>query len=407
MKNRKIINDPVHGFISLPFESIFAIIQHPYFQRLRRIKQLGLTDFVYPGAVHTRFHHALGALHLMTEALRTLIYKGIKITDKECEAACIAILVHDIGHGPFSHALEHLIAPKSHEDISLEIMELLNATHKGQLSMAIDIFTGEYEKYFLHELVSSQLDMDRMDYLTRDSFFTGVAEGVVGYDRIIKMLNVVDNRLVVEEKALYSIQKFLLARHFMYWQVYLHKTVLSTEIMLQEFYKRIEAAYKEGKDQNYSPGLQSYFENGGINGPFELAKFVELDDNDLLFCIKNMTTDADEVIQTLSYGLKNRELFKLILSDRNQVDEIRRQVETQLSDNSKYKGTLKNMIFTGEESTTFYSEEEGEILILKKSGEVDKLSNITQFQNVYGDTIKSYVSFPKSLMEDLDRTDLE
>jgi HD superfamily phosphohydrolase len=227
MNKKKIINDPVYGFISIPYDIIYDLLEHPYFQRLRRIKQLGLTHYVYPGALHTRFHHALGAMHLMQKAIRALQYKGVEITPEEAKAATIAILLHDIGHGPFSHALEHSIVHVHHEDLSILFMEQLNEEFDGALDVAIAIFKNEYPKKYLHQLVSSQLDMDRMDYLNRDSFFTGVSEGVIGYDRIIKMLNVYNGEIVVEYKGIYSIEKFLIARRIMYWQVYLHKTVVS------------------------------------------------------------------------------------------------------------------------------------------------------------------------------------
>lgn len=229
MNKKKIINDPVYGFITIPYTIIFDLIEHPAFQRLRRIRQTGLSDFVYPGALHTRFHHALGAMHLMKQAIDVLRAKGTEITEEEAEAVCVAILLHDIGHGPFSHALEHTLLDVNHETLSMVIMERINGEMNGKISLAIQIFKNDYHKTFLHHLVSSQLDMDRMDYLNRDSFFTGVAEGKIGYDRIIKMLAVKDDQLVVEEKGIYSIEKFLMARRIMYWQVYLHKAVLSAE----------------------------------------------------------------------------------------------------------------------------------------------------------------------------------
>jgi HD superfamily phosphohydrolase len=233
MNKRKIFNDPVHGFITIPHPLVFDILEHPYFQRLRRIKQLGLSEYVYPGAIHTRFHHALGAFHLMRKALGTLKVKGVKITEQEELAACIAILLHDIGHGPFSHTLEHsLITGVHHEDISKIYMRRLNEHFKGKLSMAIEIFDGTYKKKFLHQLVSSQLDVDRLDYLTRDSFFTGVNEGAVSYERIIEMMNVYKDQLVIEQKGIYSIESFIVGRRLMYWQVYLHKTVLCVEQMV-------------------------------------------------------------------------------------------------------------------------------------------------------------------------------
>ncbi|HQW46204.1 MAG TPA: HD domain-containing protein, partial [Chitinophagaceae bacterium] len=235
---RKIINDPVHGFITIDNDLIYSLISHPYFQRLRRIKQMALAYLVYPGAVHTRLHHALGAYHLMQKAIEELKQKGVDINDEEAQGAKIAILLHDIGHGPFSHALEHTLVDVHHEELSLLIMEKLNEEYEGKLQVAIDIFTGKYPKTFLHQLVSSQLDVDRLDYLARDSFFTGVSEGVVGYERIIKMLTVHEGELVVEEKGIHSIEKFLISRRLMYWQVYLHKTVLSSELMLVNILKR-------------------------------------------------------------------------------------------------------------------------------------------------------------------------
>ena len=258
MAKKKIFNDPVYGFISFPTELIYDLIDHRYFQRLRRISQLGLTHYVYPGALHTRFHHALGALHLMTEAILTLREKGVSISDEEYEAVCIAILLHDIGHGPFSHALELSIVNVHHENLSVLFMEKLNDEFNGQLSLAIKIFNGTYSKFFLHELVSSQLDMDRMDYLIRDSYFTGVAEGVIGYDRIIKMLNVVDHHLVVEEKGIYSVEKFLVARRLMYWQVYLHKTVLSAEQMLIAILKRAKSLIASNVKVSCSDNLYNF-----------------------------------------------------------------------------------------------------------------------------------------------------
>jgi len=238
MNKRKIFNDPVYGFVTITYDILFDLIEHPYFQRLRRIKQVSLTNYVYPGALHTRFHHALGALHLMGGAIDVLRSKDVEITEEEARAVSIAILLHDIGHGPFSHTLEHTLVNVPHEEISIRFMQRLNEIFEGKLALAIRIFKDEYPKKFLHQLISGQLDMDRMDYLNRDSFFTGVSEGVIGYDRIIKMLAVKDGKLVVEEKGIYSIEKFLIARRLMYWQVYLHKTVLAAEQMLVKMLRR-------------------------------------------------------------------------------------------------------------------------------------------------------------------------
>jgi HD superfamily phosphohydrolase len=259
MNNKKILNDPVYGFVGIPYGIIFDLVEHPYFQRLRRIKQTSLTHLVYPGALHTRFHHAIGALHLMQQAIDVLRSKGIALNEEEARGVCIAILLHDIGHGPFSHTLEHTLMPVTHESVSLYFMESLNKTFEGRLSLAIKIFKGHYHKPFLHQLVSGQLDMDRLDYLNRDSFFTGVYEGVIGYDRIIKMLSVSNGELVVEEKGRYSIEKFLIARRLMYWQVYLHKTVLSAEQMLISAFKRARLLVRSGLDLPSSPALHFSF----------------------------------------------------------------------------------------------------------------------------------------------------
>lgn len=262
MNKKKIINDPVYGFISIPSEVVFDLISHPYFQRLRYIKQLGMTHLVYPGALHTRFHHALGAMHLMSLAIEVLRVKGHEVTPEEEEAATIAILLHDIGHGPFSHALEHtLVNGIKHEDISMMMMEKLNVEFDGRLTLAIAIFKGDYAKSFLPQLVSSQLDLDRMDYLNRDSFFTGVSEGVISFDRIIKMFNVLDNQLVIEEKGIYSIEKFLIARRLMYWQVYLHKTVVAGEMVLVKILERAKHLASHGTDLFATPALQHFLKN--------------------------------------------------------------------------------------------------------------------------------------------------
>ncbi|HEX3025305.1 MAG TPA: HD domain-containing protein, partial [Chitinophagaceae bacterium] len=286
---RKIINDPVYGFITINHPLIFEIIAHPYYQRLRRIHQMALAYLVYPGAVHTRLHHSLGAYHLMGNAINELRAKGTEITEEEEIAAKAGILLHDVGHGPFSHALENQLLPNvHHEDISLQIMKMMNEDLNGKLTMAIKIFTNQYHKKFLHQLISGQLDVDRMDYLTRDSFFTGVSEGVIGYDRIIKMLVVYNGELMVEEKGIYSIEKFLVARRQMYWQVYLHKTVLSAEKMLVNILKRVREISKttiEGLTTGGATDFFLYQFNGEMNRE-TLDKFCELDDIDFSFAVK-------------------------------------------------------------------------------------------------------------------------
>jgi len=324
----KIINDPVYGFIKIPYHIVYDLIELPMFQRLRRIRQLGTTQFVYPGANHTRFQHAIGAMHLMGQAIEVIGSKGIEITDNEAKAVTIAILLHDIGHGPFSHSLEHsLIRGTSHETISLMFMEQLNETFPGQLNLAMNIFKNEYHKKFLHQLVSSQLDMDRLDYLKRDSFFTGVTEGVIGSDRIIKMLNVLDDQLVVDEKGIYSIEKFLIARRLMYWQVYLHRTVVSSEQLLLLLLKRAQFLTGEGAQLFATPALTYFLENEpGKYDPSNKKKFLEqfvaLDDNDILASAKVWCSHRDRVLSMLSKGLVNRALFSVELDDQPYPDEL-------------------------------------------------------------------------------------
>jgi len=321
LNKKKIINDPVYGFISIPSAIIFDLISHPYFQRLRYIKQLGMTHLVYPGALHTRFHHALGAMHLMSLAIEVLRGKGHEISKEEEEAATIAILLHDIGHGPFSHALEHsLVNGIKHEDISMEIMQKLNLEFDGKLSLAINIFKGNYQKSFLTQLVSSQLDLDRMDYLNRDSFFTGVSEGVISFDRIIKMFNVLDDNLVIEEKGIYSIEKFLIARRLMYWQVYLHKTVVAGEQLLVKILKRAKYLSKQGSVLFATPALDYFLKNditGSIffSDEIHLRRFSELDDQDIFASVKVWREHDDRILSQLCRMLTDRNLYKVEISN--------------------------------------------------------------------------------------------
>lgn len=322
LNKQKIINDPIYGFITIPSELVFDIIEHPYFQRLRRIKQLGLTAYVYPGALHTRFHHALGAMHLMITCIDTLRSKGTEITNEEAEGAIIAILLHDIGHGPFSHALESVIVKDvHHEEISLLFMSKLNDEFDGKLSLAIQIFQNKYHKNFLHQLVSSQLDMDRLDYLKRDSFFTGVSEGIINSDRIISMLRVSDDTLAVEAKGIYSIEKFIIARRLMYWQVYLHKTVLCAEHMLVKILKRAKFLLKNGIDLPATPPFafflkneissQLFFENPRIS-----EVFSRLDDYDIFTSIKMWQWNDDKVLNLLCNQLIDRKLLHIEISNK-------------------------------------------------------------------------------------------
>jgi len=322
MPQNKLLNDPIYGLVDMPSGLIFKLIEHKYFQRLRRIKQLGLTDYVYPGALHTRFHHALGATHLMSKAITTLRLKGVSISKAEEDGVKIGILLHDIGHGPFSHALEGSILPFHHESLSSMIMNELNNEFDGQLTLAISIFKGEYHKTYLHELISSQLDMDRMDYLKRDSFFTGVQEGAIGHERIISMLNVVDNHLVVEEKGIYSIEKFLVARRLMYWQVYLHKTVIIAEQMLIRTVRRAKELLEENPDYFPCEGLLENLLKKKSEADFEDPKklieaFTELDDFDVFYSLKKWQYDSDKILAYLASSIISRKLFCIELSNED------------------------------------------------------------------------------------------
>jgi uncharacterized protein len=335
---RKIINDPVHGFITIPDELIFDLIEHPFFQRLRRIKQLGLSHLVYPGANHTRFHHALGAMHLMLEAIDVLRSKNVDITDEEKLGAAIAILLHDIGHGPFSHTLEHsLLNSIHHEEVSLLFMQRLNKEFNGRLDLAIAIFSNTYSKPYLHQLVSGQLDMDRLDYLQRDSYFTGVTEGVVGSDRIIAMLNVSNNNLVIEEKGIYSIENFIGARRIMYWQVYMHKTVVSSEFMLTSILRRAKHLYKEGIDLFASPSLKVFLKEDVTFDQFEndstmLENFALIDDNDISTSVKVWQSADDKILAKLCKDLSSRHLFKTTISKESFTPELVQSVQKQISE---------------------------------------------------------------------------
>ncbi|MFT5184172.1 MAG: HD superfamily phosphohydrolase [Flavobacteriales bacterium] len=336
INKKKILNDPVYGFITLRYEIILDLIDHPWFQRLRRISQLGLSHLVYPGALHNRFHHALGAMHLMQSAVDEIRQKGHEITEDEALGVTIAILLHDIGHGPFSHALEHsIVADVNHEDISTFMMNRLNEEFNGSLDTAIEIFNDHYPKKFLHELVSSQLDMDRLDYLRRDSFYSGVAEGQISSERIIKMLNVEGDKLVVEEKGIYSIEKFIVARRLMYWQVYLHKTVLSAEHMLMNILKRAKQLSSSGTILFATPSLQEFLHNDYgkedfIGTPGVLDRYAQLDDYDILGAIKVWQDHEDPVLSILCTKLLSRDLFKIQLRKEpfssEEVDQCRKEI---------------------------------------------------------------------------------
>ena len=407
INKRKIINDPIYGFVTIPNELIYDLLNHPYFQRLRRIKQLGLTNLVYPGALHTRFHHAIGAMHLMQEAVLTLRQKDIAITEEEEQAVLIAILLHDIGHGPFSHALEHsIVKGVNHETLSSLFMDKLNEEFKGKLSLAIKIFNDKYKKDFLHQLVSSQLDMDRLDYLKRDSFFTGVSEGVISSDRIIKMLNVVKNELVVENKAIYSIEKFLIARRLMYWQVYLHKTVLSAETLLVNILKRAKELSAKGKELFGTPALLLFLKNNFTEKDFKkdavlLDKFSKLDDNDITTSIKVWVDNDDKILSKLCANLLDRKLYKIEIQN-NAIDiAFKNKLIKKVCD--QYKITPKEagyFVFTDTVNNSAYNATNFKINILMSNGklvDVAEASDQLNLQSLSKTVTKHFICYPKDI----------
>lgn len=403
IKQQKILNDPVYGFVSIPYGILFDLVEHPYFQRLRSIKQVSLTHYVYPGALHTRFHHALGALHLMGDAIASLRGKGVNISEAEAEAVCIAILLHDIGHGPFSHTLEHTLIEAHHEELSLLFMERLNDEFGGRLSLAIEIFTGQYEKPFLHQLVSGQLDMDRLDYLNRDSYFTGVSEGVIGYDRIIKMLNVSDDRLVVEQKGIYSVERFLTSRRIMYWQVYLHKTVVSAEQMLILVLKRARTLVEEGQTLWAPPGLEYFLRNKITSKDFKdrrnylLDCFAALDDTDISSAVKSWQKHPDPLLSYLSYGLINRRLFRLEFSNEPFPESYLNEVKEKLRNHRDLPRGAEKFLISGEESNSAYTLNKEEIMVLSKTGKVVPMSQISDFGIAPRTFRKYFLCYPKEI----------
>jgi uncharacterized protein len=404
---RKIINDPVYGFITIDHPLIMQIISHPYYQRLRNIHQMAFAHLVYPGAVHSRLHHSLGAYHLMCMAIIELKSKGTAITPEEELGAKVAILLHDIGHGPFSHALENeLLKDVKHEIISLMIMQKLNAEFDGQLQTAIEIFTNTYPKKFLHQLVSGQLDVDRMDYLNRDSFFTGVAEGVIGYDRLIKMLKVVDGELMVEEKAIFSIEKFLVSRRLMYWQVYLHKTVLSAEMMLVKIIHRAKDLIKNGTEVNAASEELDYFlKLSSLDSAFEkhLDMFCRIDDHDIMTTIKNWSRHPDKILSILCRLLVERKLLKVKLQsepfDETVFNQRKKEACTAIGIDEKESDYF---VFTGTASNTTYNPGDERINILFKDGTIKDISKVDnaliQYDSglAYGEIKKYYICYLKS-----------
>jgi uncharacterized protein len=403
----KIINDPVYGFVTIYSELIFDLIEHPYFQRLRRIQQLGLTSLIYPGALHTRFHHALGAMHLMSITLDNLRSKGHTISDQEYEASLAAILLHDVGHGPFSHALEYsLLHNTGHEAVTLEFLKFFNEQFEGKLELAIRIFTGQYERKFFHQLVSSQLDIDRLDYLKRDSFFTGVSEGTIGADRIIKMLDVHKGELVVEEKGIYSIENFLNARRLMYWQVYLHKATVSSEKMLIQIIRRAKDLQQKGEQVFATPALQVFLEQPVTLESFQnsehyLKAFAQLDDYDIWGSVKVWASHPDRILSLLSNMLLERKLFRVVLSNEKfeagQVKQIKQKIRQEYG---LRKEEVNYFFSEGHISNAAYLAKEQNINVLSKSGKVMDIAQASDLPNIKAMSKivkKFYLCWPKNI----------
>ncbi len=402
MNKFKILNDPIYGFISIPSILIFDIIEHPYFQRLRRISQMGLSNFVYPGAHHTRFEHALGAMHLMQKVVFVLRSKSIKISEKEEEALLIAILLHDIGHGPFSHTLEHsLVTNIKHEEISLLFMQKLDIEFNGKLKLAIEILKGKYHRSFFNQLVASQLDIDRLDYLKRDSFYTGVTEGNINAERIISMLTVVDEKLVIEEKGIYSVEKFIVARRLMYWMVYLHKTSLVADYILVKILKRAKELVKRNEDLISSEPLKYFLTNSGINkfNDVTLNKFAEIDDYDIIMAVKQWMNHSDYVLSTLSKSFIYRNLPKIKIQDKefstNEIEKIKLRVSKKLNLNDE---SIEYFVGSGIIENQAYNLENSSINILYKSGEIKDITEASDHLNLLALTkpvLKHFIYYPK------------
>ena len=410
LNKKKIINDPVFGFINIQSELIFDLIEHPFFQRMRRIKQLGLSFLVFPGANHTRFEHAIGALHLMRQAISVLRLKGHKITEEEAEAVAAAILLHDIGHAPFSHVLENTLVEIPHEEISLLLMNELNRQFNGKLELAIEIFTNRYRKKFLHQLVSSQLDMDRLDYLSRDSFFTGVTEGVVGIDRIIKMLNIFDDQIVADVKGIYSIEKFLIARRLMYWQVYLHKTVVSAEFQLINVLKRACELATAGENIFATPTLDIFLKNRfnhrdfknniTVSGKNIIDWYSLLDDSDILVSVKEWQNHDDLILSYLAKSITNRKLFKIKIKSTpvstTWEEKMLQKITETLTGNHKISPYF---LITGEITNNALNRDGENILILSKNGKARDIRDASDINlSALTKTVRKYFAcFPKEL----------
>ena len=404
MNKLKILNDPIYGFITIPNALIYDLIEHPYFQRLRRISQMGLSYLVYPGAHHTRFHHAIGSMHLMQKAVQVLRFKDVKISDEEANALYIAILLHDIGHGPFSHALEQsIVTSVNHEAISLKFMEILNEEFNGQLTLAITIFKGSYHRNFLYQLISSQLDMDRLDYLKRDSFYTGVSEGNINSDRLLVMLNVKNDELVVEGKGIYSVEKFIVARRLMYWQVYLHKTGLAAEKVLEKVLKRAKELVLLGEELPASKAFMFFLKRKNNEKDFtfdDLKTFSKLDDYDVLSAIKEWISFEDKLLSKLAESLINRKLPKVILQNKpfseQQIHDIRLKVKSNLN---LTDAELNYFVFNGEISNQAYDSTKNSIKILFKKGEIKDIVTASDHLNIQAlssPVYKYYLCYPKN-----------
>ncbi|MEL4308417.1 HD domain-containing protein [Joostella sp. CR20] len=399
----KIFNDPIYGFITIPNEQIFDLIEHRYFQRLRRISQMGLSYLVYPGAHHTRFHHAIGCMHLMQKAIQVLRFKGVDISEEESKALLSAILLHDIGHGPFSHAMEHsIVNGVSHEYISLQFMETLNKEFNGTLTLAIKIFKGEYHRKFMNQLISGQLDMDRADYLKRDSFYTGVSEGNINSERIISMLNVVDDQLVVEEKGIYSVEKFLVARRLMYWQVYLHKTSLAAEQLLIKVLQRVKELHQKGESLHASSALAFFLDNEIGKSDFNeqiLETFSRLDDVDILSAMKEWQYHKDFVLSNLCKILLERDLLKIKFKKKPiKALKIQTHIEEFIKEYNVTEEEAKYFVFSGLVENQAYNLDKQNIHILMKSGkivDVTKASDQFNLKALSKPVTKYYMCYPK------------
>ncbi|WP_409151639.1 HD domain-containing protein [Sphingobacterium sp. BS-2] len=407
MNKKKIINDPVYGFVTIPSGFIYDLIQHPYLQRLRYIKQVSMTHLVYPGALHTRFQHVVGAMHLMSLAIETLRGKDVSISEKEEEAALAAILLHDVGHGPFSHSLEHtLVEGVSHELISALLMDKLNEEFSGRLDLAITIFNDQYHRKFLHQLVSSQLDTDRMDYLNRDSFFTGVSEGVISFDRIIKMLNVKDDELVVEAKGIYSVEKFLIARRLMYWQVYLHKTVITAEQMLIKALGRAKELSNKGVKLFATPALDHFLNNKidketFLSNESHLEWFTRLDDTDILSAIKIWADHDDQILSMLCSKLLRRELFRTELSNtpfsEEYVSELKGRLKERFDVN---QDDLDYLLYQQVIGNNAYDSSETKICVMMKDGQlldIAEASDLSNIESLSRRVEKYAITYPKEI----------